>query len=191
MAKASIHRLVQIYLDNQQLEGSAEISGHKATLLIKRCQQALNLIEKQFPDEAGVIENLKKHIEKMEDRLAKYGYVNSIDYNLDARIQIHMVIAEYNLFGKESGWLTFFKGDKLLEHWVEFLEPVCKSKYDSKSESEPTWHRSKRYSCSKCTKYVLNLIQKEHDRETNPIDYSGSAYGIHFDFDHGKVKILK
>ncbi len=190
MTKTSIHRLVQIYRDNKVLEGQVEITGAKAKLLINRCKDALKIMQKEFPDEDGTIENLGKHIQEMEDSLAKYGHIRSIDYNLDARIQIHMVIREYNLFNKQDGWLLIWDEIKVKHsnHWVEFLEPVCKAKGKVDRE-EPTWSMMRDSCCKKCIKYVLGVIKKEYDKENDDQpDMSGSAYGLSYEVTNGKVK---
>jgi len=190
MTKVSIHRLVQIYKDNKVLEGGVELTGAKAKLLINRCKEAQKIMKKEFPDESGCAEALSKHIEKMEDSLAKWGHVLSIDYNLDARIQIHMVCRDYNLFQVREGWLMIW--DEVKEehsyHWIEDGEPVCKDKGEMGNE-EPSWRMNRDSCCKKCVKHVIGLIKKDHEKEDlndKDVAYSGSAYGLQFEYEKGK-----
>jgi hypothetical protein len=180
MTKVSIHRLVQIYKDNMVLEGEGTIKGNKAKLLINRCKQALKIIQKDY-DEKNVSEKLEKNIEQMEDSLAKHGEVRSIDYNLDARVMIHMVIVEYNLFQVKDGWQHFWNGDDWSYHWLSLGDTVCGHKGEE-SNSQPSWHMMRKHACEKCIKYLLGLLQKEYDQENlkEGTGVSGSAYGIRY-----------
>jgi len=179
MAKVSIHRLVQIYKDNMVLEGEGMIRGSKAKLLINRCKQALTIIEKSYKREKYTAKKLAEHIEEMEDQYAKHGEVRSIDYNLDARVQIHMVITNYNLFQQKDGWILFYGTWKY--HWLSLGDPVCGYK-DEHSESQPSWRMDREKACPKCIKYLLGLLQSEYNKETiqEGASVTGSAYGISY-----------
>lgn len=193
-----MHRLVEIYNDNKKLEvESAEIKGHKAKLLINRCKEALKIMKKDFKDEEYHIEELSKHIQQMENVLAKFNFIRAVDYNLDARIDIHLVIRNHNLMEIKDGWVLIYikKDRKSKQHYLENGIAVCGVKELPEIEKEPNWNLVKGFECKKCVKFIQDKIQKEADDDGNSelnrkgSSISGYGYGLNYEFTKGKVKV--
>lgn len=149
------HKLVEIYDSNKKLEMESRLSGSKAKLLINRCKEALKIIKNEFPDQSYSYESLEKHIKDLEDSLARSHEILTINYNLDARIDIHHVIREYNLYRINVGWTFASKNNKNSNyHFFKNLTelPLCKLKYDYQSKAEPKFGVNKESACKTCWK---------------------------------------
>lgn len=189
-----MHRLVEIYKQNMKLEEESRIIGNKGKTLINRCKEALKIIKKEFPDDDFSADKLKNHIQEMEDHFANHGYINAVDYNLDARIDIHMVIRNNNLFGKKNGWLLCHKKGKSEYHYLEDDKPICGITEYKRTEGEPSWNLMLDWACKKCLQELFKLriqgILKDEPRVPRNFSSSLMGYGIDVERNKGWFKLV-
>ena len=158
LCMANKHRLVEIYQQNQIIEEQSTATGSKAKLLIHRCREALKIMTGLEGHYAA--ESLKKHIEEMEDELAKNNEIKMFNYNLDARIDIHTAIQFNNLFGVKDGWMM--ESGKWLYHWYILGNSICGKIKDYVPDHEPVGSpRKKEQACPKCLEYFVDMQAKE------------------------------
>lgn len=180
-----MERLAEIYEAICELEDKEHVNSIKAKKYISLCKEAETIIKEKY--DGWGLEELIKERQGLEEDLAEEGYISATKCNLGARIQIHLVCKENNLFGKTEGW-TYC--NKIGKHWVIGNKTLCEIK-DITYDGEPNWSGFR--GCIKCKKVLFYKLVKEDLKQYPAIPentgHSRSAYGVDCNRSNGVFRL--